>query len=57
MDATGDSVRVPTQRRAPSDEQGKRPSQNETARRRSKYSGAKKTLAENSGRPRSPLAP
>jgi hypothetical protein len=45
------------QRRAPSDEQGKQQLQSVTAKNRSKFSGAKKTLAENSARPRSPLAP
>jgi hypothetical protein len=44
------------QRRAPSDEQEKRPSQNETARRRSKFSGERKTHAGNNAKPRNRLA-
>jgi hypothetical protein len=44
------------QRRAPSDEQEKRPSQNETVRKRNRFSGVRKTPAENNARPRSPLA-
>jgi hypothetical protein len=45
------------QRRASSDEQEKQLLQNETAKKQSKCSGAKKIPAENSAKPRSPLAP
>jgi hypothetical protein len=54
--AIGDFTRVAMQRRAPSDEQEKRLSQNETGRRRSKFSGARKTPVGNSARLRSLLA-
>jgi len=49
-------MRVARERRTPSDEQEKRLLQNETARKRNKFSGARKKPVENSARPRSPLA-
>jgi hypothetical protein len=52
----GDLLRATTQRRASSDEQEKRPSQNETVRKRNKFSGVRKMPAENNARPRNPLA-
>lgn len=55
--AAGGSLRVSTQRRAPSDEQEKRPSQNETERKRSKFNGVKKTPAESNARLRSLIVP
>jgi hypothetical protein len=56
QNACGDLLRVPTQRRAPSDEQEKQPLQNETVRKRNKFSGVKKMPAVNNAKPRSPLA-
>src|SRR4029078_11674758 len=52
-----DPIRVTTQRRVSSDEQEKRPSQSETARKRSKFSGVRKTPAASSARPRNPFVP
>jgi len=54
--ACGDWIRVATQRRAPSDEQEKQPSQNETVKKRNKFSGVRKMPAENNARLRSLLA-
>src|SRR5207237_8242011 len=55
--AIGDRIRYTTKRRASSDEQEKRPSQSETARKRSKFSGVRKTPAASSARPINPFVP
>jgi len=54
--AIGDVIWVARPRRTPSDEQGKPPSQNVTARKRSKFSGVKKMPVENSVKRRNRFA-
>ena len=54
---TLDHRQIAAERRASSDEQVKQPSQNAIARKLNKFSGARKTPAENSARLKSPRAP